>query len=205
MPETQHLLEKIRPPRVAITYDVEIGDAIEMKELPFIVGVLADLSGDRDPNNPMPPLSKRKFVEIDRINFNDILAKANPRLAFQVENVLTNDNTELNLLLTFQSMDDFGPVNVVKQIPAMNALYETRTQLKNLLNKLDGNNELDTLLTSVMSNTTDQTQLQKDLNIQPAAAGGASPSGGADASPSGGADAKPGAGATTPPKTPPKK
>lgn len=190
MPETQHLLDKIRPPRVHITYDVEIGDAIEMKELPFVVGVIADLSGTRDPDNPLAPVKQRKFAEIDRDNFNDIMSKTNPRLAFQVENALTDDNTELNLLLKFQNMDDFSPVNVIKQVPGMAALYETRTRLKDLLTKLDGNDELDTLLTGVLSNTANQATITKDLNLGAAA--------GADATPP-----KPGA---TPPKAPaPKK
>lgn len=182
--ETQHLLDKVRPPRVQITYDVEIGDAIEMKELPFVVGVIADLSGDRDPDNPLAPVKKRKFAEIDRDNFNIIMSKQNPRLAFQVDNKLTNDNTQLNLLLEFQSIEDFDPVNVIKQIPAMNQLYQMRTQLNDLLTKLDGNDSLDTLLTNVLSNTDAQNQLKKSLNI------GAAPAAGADAKPA------------TPPKKP---
>ena len=147
MLETQHLLDKIRPPRVQITYDVEIGDAIEMKELPFVVGVLADLSGDRDPNVPMPALKERKFAEMDRDNIGEIMAKIAPRLTFQCENVLTDDDKDmLNLELTFNKVDDFDPVNVIKQVPTLDELYKTRTMLRDLLTKLDGNDTLDTLL-----------------------------------------------------------
>lgn len=185
MPETQHLLDKVRPPRVQITYDVEIGDAIEMKELPFVVGVVADLSGDRDPDTPMEPMKQRKFVDIDRDNFNEIMDKAAPRLAFQVPNTLSNDDTELNLLLKFQNMDDFSPVNVIQQVPAMAALYETRSRLKDLLTKLDGNDTLDSLLTDVLTNTTSQNQIKKDLNL---------------AAPASSADPKPGAGKAAPKK-----
>lgn len=165
MPETQHLLSKIRPPRVQITYDVEIGDAIEMKELPFVVGVIADLSGDRDPDAPLPAVKNRKFAEIDRDNFNEIMLKQNTRLAFQVPNMLANDGTELNLLMHFKSIEDFDPVNVIQQIPAMATLYETRSKLKDLLSKLDGNDTLDALLTDVLTNTTSQTQLKQALNL----------------------------------------
>ncbi len=181
--ETQHLLDKVRPPRVHITYDVEIGDAIEMKELPFVVGVISDLSGDRDPDNPMDSVKKRKFAEIDRDNFNVIMAKQRPRLAFKVDNKLTDDDTQLNLLLEFQSIDDFDPINVIKKIPAMNKLYQMRTQLNDLMTKLDGNDTLDTLLTDVLSNTDTQNQLKKSLNIGAAPAGSSAAAGG-DAKPS---------------------
>lgn len=186
---TQHLLDKIRPPRVQITYDVEVGDAIEMKSLPFIVGVIADLSGDRDPNNPLPSIKQRKFAEIDRDNFNEIMGKIAPRCAFQVDNKLADDNTQLNLLLNFASMDDFDPVSVIKQVPAMAKLYETRTKLKDLLTKLDGNDDLETMLTEILDNTDAQNQMKKDLNISDAPAGGDK-----------GADAKPKGGDATPPK-----
>lgn len=185
---TQHILDKVRPPRVQITYDVETGNAIEMKELPFVVGVIADLSGDRDPNNPLVPMKQRKFAEIDRDSFNEIMAKINPRVAFQVDNKLANDNTQLNVLLQFANMEDFSPVNVIKQVPAMATLYETRSRLKDLLTKLDGNDDLETLLTGILSNTDAQNKMKQELNLgAPAAAGAAAaPSDGAA-----GADAKP--------------
>ena len=104
---TQHKLDRVRSPRVHITYDVEIGDAIEMKELPFVIGVLADLSGK--PEEPLPRLKDRKFVEIDRDNFNEVLKGMKPRLAFQVDNSLADDDTKLGVELRFQNMDDFSP------------------------------------------------------------------------------------------------
>src|ERR1700681_3059438 len=100
-PSTQHKLDRIRPPRVQITYDVETGGAIEKKELPFLVGVLADLSGKRDPERPLPKLKDRKFVEVDRDNFNEVMTGIAPHLAFQVPNVLQNDGSNLAVSLTF--------------------------------------------------------------------------------------------------------
>lgn len=174
----QHVLDRVRRPRVHITYDVEIGDAIEMKELPFVVGVLADLSGDRDPDTPLPPIKKRKFVDLDRDNFNEIMEKIAPRLAMQVDNVLAKkegseeggdakdggEDTLINALMNFKSMDDFEPVNIIKQIEPMAKLYETRTKLRDLVAKLDGNDNLDHLLMDVLENTDKQSELRKDID-----------------------------------------
>src|SRR5262245_59714723 len=112
---TQHKLDRIRPPRVQITYDVETGGAIQMKELPMVVGIMADLAGQ--PAEPLPPLKERRFVEIDRDNFSDILGAMAPRLTCRVDNTLTNDNTKLNVELHFHHMDDFHPLQVLKQVP----------------------------------------------------------------------------------------
>src|SRR5215469_9056727 len=115
MPEsTQHRLDRIRPPRVQMTYDVEIGGAIQKKELPLVVGILADLSGK--PDTPLPKLKDRKFVAIDRDNFNDILKATAPRLALRVDNKLANDGTKLNVELRFHDIEDFNPLSVVKQV-----------------------------------------------------------------------------------------
>ena len=111
---TQHKLDRVRRPRVHITYDVQIGDAIEMKELPFVMGILADLSGK--PDEPLPRLMDRKFVEIDRDNFHDVLKGTKPRIAFRVDNKLTNDDTKMGVELRFNSLDDFEPEQVVKQV-----------------------------------------------------------------------------------------
>jgi type VI secretion system protein ImpB len=152
MPEsTQHKLDRIRPPRVQITYDVEIGGAIEKKELPLVIGVLADLSGK--PDAPLPKLKERGFVEIDRDNFNDVLASIAPRVAFAVENKLAKDGSYLNTELRFRSMDDFSPVNVVEQVPALKKLFDARNKLSDLLAKLDGNDELDGALQQIVSDT----------------------------------------------------
>lgn len=159
---TQQKLSRVRPPRVQITYDVENGGAIEKKELPFIVGIMADLSGK--PAAPLPPVKDRKFVEIDRDNFNEVLSAATPRLALRVPNKLVKDSDEqLAVELTFSHLDDFSPVEVMAQVPALKALLDARKRLRDLLTKLDGNDELDSLLNQVVRNTEDQSTLKKQL------------------------------------------
>jgi len=147
----QHTLDRVRSPRVQITYDVEIGDAIQMKEIPFVVGVLADLSGK--PDKPLPKLKDRKFVEIDRDNFNKVLEGMNPRLAYKVDNKLTDDDSKIAVELRFKSMEDFHPENVAQQITPVRKLVDARTKLTNLLGKLDGNDKLDELLQEVISSS----------------------------------------------------
>lgn len=148
---TQHKLDRVRRPRVQITYDVEVGGAIQKKELPLVVGVLADLSGK--PDNPLPKLKDRKFVEIDRDNFNAVLAASTPRIAVQVPNKLSKAGGFLNTELRFKSMDDFEPLAIVNQVPAMKKLLEARGKLNDLLAKLDGNDELDAKLQEIVTNT----------------------------------------------------
>ena len=147
----QHKLDRVRSPRVHITYDVEIGDAIEMKEIPFVVGVLADLSGK--PDEPLPKMKDRKFVEIDRDNFDTVLQGMKPRLAFKTDNKLSGDESKMAVELRFKSLDDFHPDNVVQQVEPLRKLVEARTKLSELLNKLDGNDKLDELLQNVISST----------------------------------------------------
>lgn len=159
---TQQILSRVRPPRVQITYDVEIGGAIEKKQLPFIVGILADLSGL--PSEPLPKVKDRKFVEIDRDNFDDVLASAGPRLAIRVPNKLKPDANEmLNVELHFKSIDDFGPVALVQQIEPLRKLFEARNRLRDLLTKLDGNDELDAVLREVVASTEEQAKLRSEL------------------------------------------
>jgi type VI secretion system protein ImpB len=162
MPESiQKKLSRIRPPRVQITYDVEIGDAIQMKELPFVVGILADLSGK--PVEALPKLKERKFVEIDRDNFNDVLAFCAPRLAFRVGNKLAeDDDSKLSVELNFKNIDDFNPAEVVKQIEPLRKLFDARQRLMDLLGKLDGNDKLDALLRDIAENPDNQKTI-KDL------------------------------------------
>ena len=148
---TQHKLDRVRPPRVHITYDVEIGDAIELKELPFVVGVLADLSGK--PDEALPRLRDRKFVDIDRDNFNDVLKGMKPRLAYKVENKLTNDESKMGVELRFNNLDDFEPEQVVDQVEPLRKLLEVRRQLSDLLAKTDGNDKLNERLQEIISNT----------------------------------------------------
>jgi type VI secretion system protein ImpB len=145
MPESlQHKLDRVRPPRVQITYDVEVGGAIQKKELPFVVGVLADLAGK--PAEAPAPLKQRKFVEIDRDNFNDVLASIEPRLALQVKNALSKDGGSIPMELKFKNLDDFGPLSIIQQVAPLKKLYDVRQRLSDLLAKLDGNESLDALL-----------------------------------------------------------
>jgi type VI secretion system protein ImpB len=146
----QKKISRVRPPRVHITYDVETGDAIEKREIPFVAGVLADLSGQ--PEEPLPPLKERKFVEIDKDNFDGVLRQINPRLAFKVDNRLSEDDTRLGVELRFGSMADFEPAAVAKQIPALRRLLEARNALQNLRSSLIGNDRLNSLLQEALNN-----------------------------------------------------
>ncbi|HYC92833.1 MAG TPA: type VI secretion system contractile sheath small subunit [Thermoanaerobaculia bacterium] len=155
---TQKKLTRIRPPRVQISYDVETGGAIEKKELPLVVGILADLAGK--PDGPALPIKNRKFVEIDRDNFNDVMASISPRLAFQVDNKLQDDNTKMNVELRFRKLDDLRPEAVVQQVDTLRKLFEARQRLNDLLAKLDGNDDLDVLLQDIATNTDSQQQIK---------------------------------------------
>jgi type VI secretion system protein ImpB len=146
----QKKVGRVRPPRVHITYDVQVGDAIEKRDLPFVAGVLADLSGM--PDKALPPIAKRKFVEIDRDNFNDVMKKIGPRLAFKVQNRLSEDDTKLNVELRFESMDDFQPANIARQVTPLRKLLELRSSLANLRSSLIGNEKLDNLLQEMVQN-----------------------------------------------------
>ncbi|HCE7535289.1 TPA: type VI secretion system contractile sheath small subunit [Pseudomonas aeruginosa] len=148
---TQHKLDRVRPPRVQITYDVEIGNAIEKKELPLVVGILADLSGK--PDTQPAKLVERRFVDIDRDNFNEILTSISPRATLQVDNTISGDDSKLNVELRFNHIEDFDPVNLVKQVVPLRRLFEARQRLRDLLTKLDGNDDLDQLLQDVVANT----------------------------------------------------
>jgi type VI secretion system protein ImpB len=142
----QHKIGRVRPPRVQITYDVEIGGAIEMKELPFVMGIIADLSGK--PEAPLPKMKERKFVEIDRDNFDDVMAGVKPRAAFQVENRMVGEDErgrrqdECRADVPLASRTS-SPSNVVKQIEPLKKLFEARRRLADLMTKLDGNDDLD--------------------------------------------------------------
>ncbi len=170
-------LSRVRPPRVQITYDVETLGSIQKKELPFIVGILADLSGK--PEAPLPKLKERKFIEIDRDNFDDVLGAIGPRLAFRVPNRLQpGSNSMLNVLLNFKRMDDFKPDQIVQKIAPLKQLFDARRRLNDLLAKLDGNDDLDGILSKVLADTAEQAKLRDDLKAAhpPAAAVAAPPS-----------------------------
>lgn len=167
---TQHKLGRVRPPRVHITYDVEIGGAIELKELPFVVGVLGDFSGK--PDEPLPRLKDRKFVEIDRDNFNQVLGGMKPRLAYRVDNKLTDDGSKMNVELRFNKIEDFEPDQLVQQVEPLRRLVEARKKLSDLLSKMDGNDKLEELLQEIIGNTGAQQQLSDQLGLEASAADG---------------------------------
>uniref|UniRef100_UPI0040485A14 type VI secretion system contractile sheath small subunit n=1 Tax=Algoriphagus sp. TaxID=1872435 RepID=UPI0040485A14 len=139
----------IAPPRVQITYDVEIGDAIESRELPLVVGIMADLYGQ--PLVPPPKLKERRFIEIDRDNFDGVMGKIAPRLDMSVPDTLKGEGN-LKVELNFIEFADFQPEAIVKQVPRLSKLLEARNQLRDLLSKLDGNDELDLLLEDIIQN-----------------------------------------------------
>lgn len=149
---TQHKLDRVRRPRVQITYDVETNGAMQKVELPFVVGVLADLSGQ--PSSPLAPLKDRKLVNIDRDNFNEILGKANPRVYVQVPNRLSeNPDEKLGVELNFKSMEDFEPARVAEQVAPLKELMKMRHELTQLLTKMEGNDKLESLLSQVISSS----------------------------------------------------
>ena len=155
----QKRLERVRPPRVQLTYDVEIGDAVEQKELPFVMGVMGDFTGQQDPDKPLPKLKDRKFVNVDLDNFDEVLGGMAPRATFRVKNKLSEDGGEFAVNLEFKKMDDFRPESVVEQVEPLRKLLEARTKLSDLRNKLAGNDKLEDVLGEVLSNTEKLKQL----------------------------------------------
>ena len=163
MPESlQHKLDRVRRPRVHITYDVHTGGAMKKTELPFVVGVLADLSGQ--PKDALKPLKERKAVFIDRDNFNDVLARAGTRLAIRVPNMLSDPNSKLAVELNFKRMDDFEPAQVAEQIGPLKQLLEMRQELTQLLSRMEGNDKLEQLLADVLANTEKATAVARVLD-----------------------------------------
>jgi len=159
----QKKIGRVRPPRVQITYDVETGGAIEKKELPFVVGVLADLSGQ--PDQPLLTVKDRKFVEIDRDTFGPVLAKTEPRLAYKVDNKLSNDDTKLGVELRFSSMEDFEPQNVVEQVEPLRKLIELRRKLSNLRSSLYGNDKLEKMLQQILNDDQELNKLRTEVGL----------------------------------------
>ncbi|NGZ85429.1 type VI secretion system contractile sheath small subunit [Duganella aceris] len=147
----QKRLTKVRPPRVQMTYDVEIGDAMENKELPFVVGVVGDFGGNSDAEKKR--LKDRKFVNIDSGNFDEVLGGVEPVARFQVPNQLSGDDSSFNVELRFKSMADFRPESVVRQVEPLSKLLEARGKLADLRNKLAGNDKLEDILSDVLNNT----------------------------------------------------
>jgi type VI secretion system protein ImpB len=165
-------LERVRPPRVHITYDVEVGDAIENKELPFVMGVLGDFTGQ--PAEALPRLRDRRFVEVTPDNFDEVLESMKPHLAYSVENKLSEDENagQLKVDLNFKSLDDFNPENVARQVKPLRDLLDLRTKMNDLKGTLQTNEKLSDVLLDAVSNTEKMSQLKKELGDGKAEEGG---------------------------------
>ena len=160
---TQHKLDRVRPPRVHVTYDVEVGDAIELKELPFVMGVLGDFTGQ--PEGPVSKLKDRKFVEVNPDNFDSVLEGMKPHVAFSVENKLSEDPEagQLKVDLHFKSLEDFEPEQVARQVKPLKEMLDLRTKLSDLRGSLQGNDKLEELLLDAVGNTEKLAKLKGEL------------------------------------------
>jgi type VI secretion system protein ImpB len=156
-------LKRVRKPRVHITYEVETEGAEILRELPFVVGVVGDFSGD--PTQPLRSLSDRKFIQIDRDNFNDVMTRMTPGLNIRVANKLADDGSEMAVQLKFDSIEDFEPARVAEQIPALKALLETRNKLRDLMSKVDRSEELESLLEQILKNENELKSLSGELGL----------------------------------------
>lgn len=157
-------LKRVRKPRVHITYDVETEGTAVKKELPFVVGVMGDFSGDN--TEALKPLKDRRFIQIDRDNFNDVLKRMSPSLRLKVDNTLTDDGSQFEVNLNFKSIDDFEPAAVVNQVEPLRKLMETRNKLRDLMTKIDRSEELENVLEEVLSNTASLDSMAKELNLE---------------------------------------
>jgi type VI secretion system protein ImpB len=164
MASVHEKLQRVRKPRVHIKYEVEIGDAMVERELPFVVGVLGDFSGD--PTSELKPLGERKFIQIDRDNFNDVMRRMSPGLKMRVENTLAGDGSEMKVDLRFDSMEDFEPGRIVQQVEPLKKLQQTRDQLRDLLSKVDRSEDLENLLEQVLQDPSQLDALSKQLGVE---------------------------------------
>jgi type VI secretion system protein ImpB len=163
-------LERVRKPRVHITYEVETEGAVVQKELPFVMGIMGDFSGN--PTEPLKPLRDRKFVQIDRDNINDVMKRMTPGLKLRVENTLKGDGSEMAVDLKFNSMDDFSPAAVVNQVEPLKKLLETRDKLRDLLTKVDRSDELEGIIEKVLKDPEQLKKLGTDLGVDGPKEGG---------------------------------
>lgn len=154
-------LERVRKPRVHIKYDIETEGSVVEKELPFVMGVMGDFTGN--PTTPKKPLSERKFIQIDRDNINDVMKKMAPGLNLKVKNTLADDGSLMSVNLKFQSMEDFEPGNIVEQVEPLKKLLDTRNKLRDLLTKSDRSEELESLLENVLQSTDEVSKLAEAL------------------------------------------
>src|SRR5205814_736311 len=159
----QHKLDRVRRPRVQITYDVETNGAMVKKEPPFVVGVLADLSAQR--KTPLPAMRDRKFTEIDRDNINNVMADAAPELSIRVANRLSEDGSQLSVPLAFRNLDDFSPARVAEQVAPLKELLEMRKRLDEVLGKIESNVKLEGLLQDVLGNDEKVKALAQQMGI----------------------------------------
>lgn len=157
-------LNKVRKPRVHITYDVETEGALAEKELPFVVGVMGDFSGDSV--EPLKPLKERRFIQVDRDNFDDVMQRMTPGLQYRVNNTLTDDDSEIAVDLKFNSMDDFEPAAIVNQVEPLKELLDTRNKLRDLMTKVDRSEELEDILEKVLNNSDSMSELAKQLKVE---------------------------------------
>lgn len=157
-------LKRVRKPRVHITYDVETEGVTVKKELPFVIGVTGDFSGHN--TESLKPLKERRFIQIDRDNYNDILNKMNPKLDIKVQNTLSDDDSEMAVNLSFKSLNDFEPAAIVNQVEPLKKLMETRNKLRDLMTKIDRSEDLEDLLEDVLNNTTTLDKLASELSIE---------------------------------------
>jgi type VI secretion system protein ImpB len=169
-------LERVRPPRVHVTYDVEVGDAIKVTELPFVMGVLADLSGQ--PSEALPRLKERRFVEVTPDNFDSVLESMRPRAAFSVENKLSDnpDAGQLKVDLNFKSLQDFEPEQVARQVKPLKELLDLRTKLSDLRGALQTNEKLDSVLMEAIGNTEKLGKIKGELDQEKGKGGSNEPS-----------------------------
>lgn len=163
MSESVHnKLKRVRKPRVHITYDLETNGAVQSKELPFVMGVMGDYSGDNTKNKKS--LKDRNFTQIDRDNFNDVMNKISPSVNMKVENTIEDNGTEIPVDISFNKMEDFEPHNIVKKIDPLNKLMETRNKLRDLLTKADRSEDLENLLEEVLKSTDALSALQSEFS-----------------------------------------
>ena len=157
-------LKRVRKPRVHITYEVETEGAEILRELPFVVGIMGDFSGD--PTQPLKPLSERKFIQIDRDNFNEVMARMTPGLNIRVDNKLADDGSQMAVSLKFNAIEDFEPARVAEQVPALKALLETRNKLRDLMSKVDRSEQLESLLEQILTNENELKSLSGQLGLE---------------------------------------
>ncbi len=162
----QRKLERVRAPRVHISYEVETGGAIEMKELPFVMGVLGDFTGH--PEEPLARLKDRKFVEVNPDNFESVLKSMRPHLSFKVQNTLAEggEASKLGVDLRFESLDDFSPDAIAQQVEPLRKLLQLRQQLADLRGSLQGNEKLDEVIQATLASEDKLKQLKAELEAQ---------------------------------------